>query len=80
MKQGFQFMADNKKKPIDLSSIENFEIETCTGSKNKVIQAPTIAPSENREKSDKRRKGGRKVQGFTKEKNEVCERSQSRKN
>ena len=27
MKQGFHPMADNKKRPIDLSSIENFEIE-----------------------------------------------------
>ena len=27
MQQGFQSMADNQKKPIDLSSIENFEIE-----------------------------------------------------
>ena len=39
-------MADNKDKPIDLSSIENFEIEP-PAVKNKVIQSTTTDPKEN---------------------------------
>ena len=58
MKQGFHPMADNTKKPIDLSSIENFEIEPAWV-KHKVIQVPMITPAKNRNDHKRRKRDGR---------------------